>query len=427
MTDFVISISYGNYLIQNGGTDKVIREHQNLFAECDIDYVFLFPVVRTIKMGRFSKTYRFWGVNKNKELVGLYKLESVINYIDSQLYGKNKCRGIFIHHTWRVLDEDLKAILDLIEAPIYYYLHDFHSICDGNNLVNQTGDYCGYGLTHLMCNKECIYYEQSQDNRIGLLSLIRRYEQRLTFVAPSDNTRDIYKRTFEEYSDKFITIEHQKMVGEYDKKSFGKPVKIAFIGKQISLKGWEDYKELIKDVGNSSEFEFYYLGTGSDVPANVKAVEVSVREQGSDAMMNALRSQGIDVVLLLSHWPETYSYTYFEAYAAGCFVITYACSGNMADMVKKNHNGIVVDDKEQLLLQLHDSGILTKCIIDFFTRHPHFPLALEANDEIARTVLKKEIQVGANDSHGFCIKRQLLAEALYRFQNRNALHKLSKR
>ena len=427
MADFVISISYGNYLIQNGGTDKVIREHQDLFAGCDIDYIFLFPVVRTIKIGKVSRTYRFWGVNKNKELIGLFKLDGVINYIDSRSYGDNNCRGVFIHHTWRVLAEDLKAILNSIEAPIYYYLHDFHSICDGNNLIDQSGNYCGYGLSHFKCNKECVYYEQSQANRAALLSLIRGYESRITFVAPSDNTREIYQRSFEEYSDKFITIGHQQLVGEYVRKPYGNPVKIAFIGKQVSLKGWEDYKELVKDLGNSSEYEFYYLGTGTDALANVKAAEVSVREQGPDAMMNTLRSLGIDVVLLLSRWPETYSYTYFEAYAAGCFVVTYACSGNMADMVKKNHNGIVVDNKDQLISLLHDSNSLTRCMNDFFMKNPHFPLVLKVNNEIVGAVLRSEIQSVTSDTYRLRIKRQLLAEALYRLQNRSALNKLSKR
>lgn len=424
MADFVISISYGNYLIQNGGTDKVIREHQALFAGREIDYYFLFPVVRNVKVGKIPKTFRYWGINKNKELIGLFKIDGVISYISSRAGQRSKCKCIFVHHTWRVLEEDLKAVLNIVEVPIYYYLHDFHSICDGNNLINQSGNYCGYGLNHFECSKECLYYAQSQVNRAALLSLIKEYGSRITFVAPSDNTRDIYRRTFLNYSDKFITIGHQKMQGEYTRKSYVVPIKIAFIGKQVSLKGWDDYKELIEIFGNDTDYEFYYLGTGTDIPANVKSAEVSVREQGPDAMMSTLRELEIDVVLLLSHCPETYSYTYFEAYAAACFVITYECSGNMADMVKNNHNGLVVDNKDHLISLLQDRDGLIKRMTDSFVRGSYFPLELIINDEIVRIVLKNESRCDLSETNGAHAKRQRLAELLYRLQNRTNLKKV---
>ncbi len=426
MSDFVISISYGNYLIQNGGTDKVIREHRDLFAEYGVDYIFLFPVARTIKIGKLSKTIRYWGINRNTDFIGLFKLDGVLGYIGEQAKLGNQCRAIFVHHTWRVQVNDLRTILEYIKVPIYFYLHDFHSICDGKNMINQDGNYCGYGLNHFICSSSCVYHTASQKNIENLRTLVDSFNDRLIFIAPSDNTRDIYRNTFIEHKDKFVTIPHQKLNGEYKRNPLGSPIKVAFIGKQVSLKGWDDYKALVSSMSSSGDYDFYYLGTGTDTPDNVKATEVSVREQGPDAMMNALRSLGIDVVLLLSRWPETYSYTYFEAYAAGCFVVTYACSGNMADMVKQNHNGIVIDNKDQLMALLHDSNSLTKCMTDFFKKYPRFPLALKVNDEIVRVILRSEIHIGIYDTQEFRTKRQLLAETLYRRQNRSALNKLRK-
>ena len=426
MGDFVVSISYGNYLIQNGGTDKVIREHQELFTMRGIDYVFLFPVVRNIKVGKILKTFRYWGIDKNKDFLGLYKIKDVLGYIGTLMNQGNGCRALFIHHTWRVQEKDLELILRSFDVPIYYYLHDFYSICDGKNLIAQDGKYCGYGLDCFDCKTECQYYEQSQLNKKALTSLIKTFDSRLTFVAPSDNTKDIYTKTFEEYAERFISIPHQILQGEYKRKPFGNPIKIAFIGKQVSLKGWDDYKEIVDRLGDDPDYEFYYLGTGTDRPSNVKAAEVSVRKQGPDAMINTLRKLKIDIVLLLSCWPETYSYTYFEAYAAGCYIITYNCSGNMADMVNKNDNGFIIDNNDELISLLQDKNSMIRSMMDFRMKHPFFPLELRLNDEIASIALKSDGSFHMSDKKKKHVKRQLLAEAIYRLQNRNNLKKVKR-
>ena len=421
MADFVISISYGNYLIQNGGTDKVIREHSELFLDQGIDYFFCFPVVRTVKIGKIDRIFRYWGINRNAEFIGLFNLEGVLNYIGYHISMDNTCLAVFVHHSWRILHDDLKRILEYVKAPIYYYLHDFYSICDGKNLLNQNGNYCGYGLEQFECDHSCIYYNASQVNKDNLLSLIKEFEKRLIFICPSDNTRDIYRATFREYKEKFITILHQELDGEYKRGLTKTPIKIAFIGKQDSLKGWDDYKNLLKKLSVSEDYEFYYLGTGTDNLANVIVERVSVREQGQDAMMNTLRKLGIDVVLLLSRCPETYSYTFFEAYAAGCFVITYECSGNIADMVKKVGNGIVVKNDSELI-ECFDKNTIKEKVSLFASSDVNAPLKLLPNKEIISRV-KEGIRENQSDlNNRKKPKKKILADLIYRIQNRSKIN-----
>jgi glycosyltransferase involved in cell wall biosynthesis len=422
MSDFVLSVSYGNYLIQNGGTDKVIREHQEMFSDQKVDYVFLFPVVRTVRIGKIKKEFRYWGINNNKRFIGLFKINGALTYIHDYIGKKNRCLGAFVHHTWRVDINELKTILDYIDVPLYFYLHDFHSICGGKNLIRQDGEYCGYGLNNLECNPKCTYYEQSIFNRAILSGLIERYGNRLQFIAPSDNTRNIYRRTFSEHQDLFISIPHQKPSGEYKKETISHPLKIAFIGKQVHLKGWDDFKEIVQRFGASPDYEFYYLGTGTDQLANVKATVVSVREQGPDAMLNTLRKLKIDVVLLLSRCPETYSYTYFEAYAAGCYVITYKCSGNMADMVKKNGNGIIYDNVKGVSEDLVNSKDLSDKVFNENRKHSLIPNRMIPNEEIVTWILDKahkEIGVCRPDSGG---KKQIFMSLLYKALCRSKSH-----
>lgn len=420
MGDFVISISYGNYLIQNGGTDKVIREHQVMFNSQGIDYLFLFPVIRNIKVGKKIRIFRYWGINKNNNFIGLYKIESAFSYIEKNFNQGNKCRALFVHHTWRVQQRDLITILKSFDVPIYYYLHDFYSICDGKNLIDHDGIYCGYGLNGINCKTSCRYYNQSQLNKKNFITLIEIFGERLTFVAPSDNTREIYVSTFDKYATRFVSIPHQKLQGEYFKNNFVYPIKVAFIGKQVALKGWDDYKGLIDRFGNDPDYEFYYLGTGTDAPTNIKVVEVSVRKQGLDAMMNTLRELEIDIVLLLSKWPETYSYTYFEAYAAGCYIITYNCSGNMSDMVKKNGNGTVVSNFYNLKKFFEDKKNIMNILS--VSKNLSFPNELCPNEEIVSIVSENPT---SNNKEKLKIRskhRSYFADIMYRIINRRKLH-----
>ena len=74
------------------------------------------------------------------------------------------------------------------------------------------------------------------------------------------------------------------------------------------------------------------------------------------AMLNALRQNNVDVAILWSLCKETYSYTYFECYAANVFVVTDENSGNIAFQVLKNGNGKVVGSATELL-NLFDNDI----------------------------------------------------------------------
>ena len=80
-------------------------------------------------------------------------------------------------------------------------------------------------------------------------------------------------------------------------------------------------------------------------------MSVSILKSGKEAMIKALRKNKIHIVVLFSCCPETYSYTYHEATAAGCYIVTNDESGNIAYMVDKNGNGIVLKNSTESLYQ----------------------------------------------------------------------------
>ena len=78
-------------------------------------------------------------------------------------------------------------------------------------------------------------------------------------------------------------------------------------------------------------------------------------------MVTALAEQLIDLVLLLSPWPETFSFVTYEAFAAGADVIALAAAGNAADAVRHQQRGVVMADDSALFDFFLDGGALEYC------------------------------------------------------------------
>lgn len=415
MRQYVLALSYGNYLIQNGGTDKVIREHCKMFNDVKCDYLFVFPVVRKIKLGKREKNIRFWGFNINEDFIGLFSFDNLLAELES--FPKELCRAIFIHHTWRVEFGEIFKICELNNAPIYYYLHDFQSICANRNFINENNVFCGYSLNGLQCKEDCRYHAESVINRDAFRKMMNTLGNRLHCIGPSLNTKKLFQLTFPSCANFIDSIDHQKgdfyaKVPEYNHKK----IRIAYIGAQVPIKGWNDFKVLLEVLRNDN-YELFYLGTGTDIPSGVKPIKVSVREQGENAMLDALKNNEIDVVLLLSCWPETYSYTYYESYSAGCFVLTYNSSGNIADQVMKNRNGKVFSKLEKVGEYLETPEFVRDDIATYQGASFMIPTKLIPNDEIVKRLVMDNVREENNSYRCPLFRRALLYEIIYKLVN----------
>lgn len=425
MAEYVLALSYGNYIIQNGGTDKVIREHRDMFNKSGCNYLFIFPVVRTLRFGNHKKEIRFWGMNINSEFIGIFSYKKLCVEL-KKIQEKNECLATFIHHMWRVKEKELMQICKMNDTPIFYYLHDFYSICNNCNFTNESGKFCGYSFNEEKCNEKCGYYYLSKENRRVFAELMETFGERIICIAPSENTKNIFLKNFRKYEAHFRVIEHQRCA-EVEKLAVKneEKLRVAFIGAQAAIKGWNDFKN-IKDMLIIPEVELFYLGTGTDIPNGVKHINVSVREQGNMAMQEALRNNKIDVVLLLSCWPETYSYTYYESLSAGCYVIAYKSGGNIAEQVMKRGNGKVFNDFIELDRYIGDFEKLKDDVLKYKNSGEDIPSTLVPNDEIIKMV-KSNISIleSINMNNKF-YHRACIAELLYRIQNRRKFNGMQK-
>lgn len=366
----VITISYGDYTIGTGGTDKVILAHQRIFNEKGFDVIHLSPF----------KYSSWWEVIFNGTFKGIYSNHRLKKFLHA--FKGIKLSAFFIHHLKDVNINSLKEILDYCDVPICYYLHDYYTICPKSGLIRENGTFCGNGFPSDKKCKDCAYYPEARKLIEQIQDVISTYEDRITFIAPSNSVKEIWLNDYPQYSVKVKVINHQNLVGEYignsNLISNDEPLRIGFVGYQKSFKGWEQFKQASEKANHLQLKErFYQFGRGNDRLSYVEQIDVDFKKSMT-AMTDALRDKGIHVAIIWSMVPETYSFTYYESTVSNCFIITNNFSGNVCDQVRVKRNGIVVDDLSEILT---DEKLLRKLVNDYRINGHKTPNELKENDE----------------------------------------------
>jgi hypothetical protein len=125
----------------------------------------------------------------------------------------------------------------------------------------------------------------------------------------------------------------------------------------VPLKGWPVFRELAQRLAGDARYEFHHLGGQADPAAPAAFHRVTVTDEAPDAMQAALETLEADVALI---WPlcrETFSFTAYEAAAAGAAVVTGPDSGNVAAFAAAGH-GRVLPDEAALLAAFRSGEIL---------------------------------------------------------------------
>jgi hypothetical protein len=115
-------------------------------------------------------------------------------------------------------------------------------------------------------------------------------------------------------------------------------IKIAYLGYKMYNKGWETWERLYNNIEITNEYDLYHIGTPEVYSKYVKTANYSFIDDGMMAPVKLLNEKEIDLVLLWSIVPESYSYTLYETIASGVPVLCNVKSGNIAATVSKDIN-----------------------------------------------------------------------------------------
>jgi hypothetical protein len=333
---YVIFMTYADYRIAAAGIEKYIMDEIDLLRSKNVSAlcVFPFPTRRSERLARHLSN--FWGVIIDGRICGFYDVGGVIGIVAELRRAGRIPLEIQIHHLMHFDLERAGRLLRDVPVGVKLFLHDYHTVCPQYNLLRNGKEYCGDDLpSHRKC-AGCTSWTPLHHEAIR--GLLQSVEDRLLVVSPSRSAEQIWLKSFPDFGNRTRVVPHLKMAGTmanpFVRKNAEEPIRLAYVGAPVSHKGWEIFSRLAGDLSRAGRnYEFYHFGRPAMRDGKIANIPISFVENGPAAMTEAIQKAKIDVVLLWSIWPETYSYTMYESRMANVMLITNPQSGNIADTV----------------------------------------------------------------------------------------------
>lgn len=294
--------------------------HQSGF--CTIEVV---PLLYYLKGERESSLL---AVSVNQVYQGMFSVDEL-----AERYPR--ARGMIFHSLY-YSHSTMKALLDSIavDTRVLYYIHDYSCLCP-YRFLHKNHQLCIDAEGKMRC-EFCGAVEEQKKIQHFHKRVFDKYD--VLLIAPSEDTKKRVQMFYKERD--IVTLPHLRFEQETFRKRVNDCIRIAYIGTAIWHKGWEQFSRLVDQF--HQKYEFYCLGDCPDelMIQNVTYVPVGLHQDDcKPAMTEALLRYAIDIAYIGSVWPETYSYTYYEAYEAGCLILTGSRSGNVCIQVIENQNG----------------------------------------------------------------------------------------
>ncbi|AXM89100.1 hypothetical protein B379_08025 [Anoxybacillus ayderensis G10] len=350
-----VVLSHTNYLISLGGTEKYIYEQYEYLQQKSIDLLQIFPDDKYSFLGEEKSL--LYGVNLNKEFVGYFTSDQIVNVLKSFF---SRILNVYIHHLLNWQYRDVKVLTNFFKLnniKQIYFLHDFYFSCSSvhmnfSSVENEITYPCVKHILdgdNIICTK-CNFGSNLEPWRKIFNELIK---QMYKVISPSLFVKEIFVKIYPDHVNKIEVREHLILEQRFKKKlSLNKgKIRIAYLGYKSLNKGWKTWEKIFKNDYFIEMYEFYHIGSSENYDPNVIAYDYSFIRNGRMAAVHLLEAHKIDLVLLWSTVPESYSYTLHESIAAGVPILTFEQSGNIARKIQEDSSllGKVFKSEEELL------------------------------------------------------------------------------
>lgn len=360
---FVISLSHDNYLqVTVGGVQVYIANEQKKYNQENLSYIHFFPKESIEFLADDNQSFSA-GINLDGKFLGTSEIQSIIKALN--LLDSFELLDIQIHHTMGFNISFLNEILKLNNRQGNFWIHDYFSICPSYHLLRNGIEYCGAPDVRSNACTICKYGDQRKIQHTKFVDLFEN--NKFKFIAPSDYTIAFWQSKFPINNPNFQIrppVQLRWLEKSGDKYHKG-PVRVGFLGLPLPKKGWNTWLKLVNQISQTNKYEFFHFSSMAGDPGSYQRIHTQVTPKQPNSMIDNLIRHKIDVALLWSVVPETFSFTLHEALAAGCYIITNNLSGNIQDFVKKNTQYGLVLETEDELVDLLSSGNLVEFVKNF--------------------------------------------------------------
>lgn len=287
---------YFIYVLVTNGQEVVLKQ----YFQGEVLAKYHFPLEEPIGLQHFHH-------QEYSEIV-----EKIINTFEINL--------VHIHHLIRH-SFDIPYVAKKNRIKTIFTLHDFYLFCPRVNLLDVNNVYCKDMRSEQKCNaclRETYGFHSTFINKWKAEATAMMSNVDL-FITPSNSTKAMFEEEFGEVNGKIIAIEHGIALPDYDtilRTKENRNWNIAFIGGLSPNKGSDLIYSLITKFPKSN-VNWHLIGGLGDQKLNLLN-QSNVQKYGRykrEDLKELIEKIEIDLVCLLSPWPETYSYTLTEAWA----------------------------------------------------------------------------------------------------------------
>lgn len=354
-----MSISHDRYTHSIGGVQILVSDEQMAFNSRDETYLHIAPAAARSMLARSDHEQFLIHLTIDGSYSGLTSYDDLTQVLAELAPDMPSVRRFVVHC---LLGHQVGPLIvlhfALRPAVAVFWINDYESVCVGYNLLRNDVTFCGGPPLGSMACRICVYGEDRREH----LAQLGRLFSAISFhvVAPSPAALAVWNAAarlphasvqVHEYVQLRFTAVRHSLIGATQRGAPDNPVRIAFVGYATPNKGWPAFAQIAAAISGLDCYRlFHFTALPADPPLpGVEVVLAKVNPKARSAMTEALVAASIDLVLVLSTWPETFCLVAYEAIAAGADVIALPESGNVTDMVLVSGRGVVLPDAASIV------------------------------------------------------------------------------
>ena len=354
----VLSLSHDRYTRSVGGVQILVSDEQHAFNAQSVAYLHIAPATPRLCLAPAGETLPIFVTLDGAYIgtTGYADLAAALAGLRPRLpeFRRMVLHCLLGHQTGRI--PALHAAL--APGASVFWANDYEAVCPGYNLLRNGVEFCGAPPPDSMACRVCVHGPARAGHLLQMEALFAAVPMHV--VAPSEAALHIWQAGARLPYASAQVHEYAALVppacpardlpgqGGSHAADLRVPLRVAFAGMPLVQKGWQGFSALAARLhGMPGCHLFHFTAELPDqVPLGVEVVPVRVSAGQRGAMTEALRAHGINLVLVLSPWPETFCLVAYEALAAGADLVALKDGGNVPDLVLKTGRGVVAADIE---------------------------------------------------------------------------------
>jgi hypothetical protein len=347
----VVSVSHDRYIDKTGGVQIFIDDEEAQFAGDRFAYLHLAPIKALLTLAPDCGHPTPLQLVLGGRTIGIALEDEVIAALGALPPELTAIRLFIVHSIFGHRTETLAALATAF-APqrSFFWIHDYASLCSGYNLLRNDAAFCRAPAEDSMACRICVYGEDRAAYRRRIRALFGAVA--FDVLAPSAAALAVWHRGADGLPHRSARVHANAVLRPTAlEQAADGPIRVAFVGFPTPAKGWPLFAELVMRGRASGRLAFFHFANASARQPLERLRHVTTQVDRNDrlAMANALAEHAIDLVAVLSPWPETFSFVTHEALAAGADVVALADGGGVTDAIMAQDRGVVLRSEADVL------------------------------------------------------------------------------